>query len=296
MTSTLAEFLALETFHLSRIDICDADLGMLHALSIGVRWPHRAEDWQFMRQVGRGIAAIDEIGRVVGSAMWFPEDDNFATIGMVITSPRLQMNGAAQWLMGHAMRDLAGYDLGLNATRAAERLYRSLGFRDERLVYQFQGEVTALPPSPELRAGETCRLATADDYLEIIALDREAFRAGRTALLAKLFACSDGIVLERAGKIIAFSLARPFGRGTVVGPVVAADDREAMLVTHPHVAKYRSQFLRMDTREANTSFTDFIRQSGLTLFDTVTTMTLGRPWTIPRDGRRTYCLAAQTLG
>lgn len=299
VSEAISESMQLESFQLSALDIAGADLAQLHALSISVRWPHRSEDWQFMRDSGRGIAAVDDIGRIVGSAMWFPEEDRFATIGMVITSPRLQMHGAAQWLMQHALADLQGYRLGLNATRPAERLYRSLGFRDEATVYQHQGEVQDPPPPPELTTGEILRPVTPEDHAALTALDRQAFRAGRTVLMQRLFPLSTGVVLERNGTIVAFSLCRRFGRGHVVGPLVAADDRDAMIVMHPHLDAYQGRFLRIDTRQPKgTPFSDLVATSGIALFDTVTTMTLGCSWTTGQQAGAplTYGLVAQTLG
>ncbi|TIU57652.1 MAG: GNAT family N-acetyltransferase, partial [Mesorhizobium sp.] len=117
-------------------DIEDVELERLHALSLSVGWPHRAEDWQFLRGSGQGFVALDEIGRVLGSAMWFGHGSGFATVGMVITSPRLQTLGAGQWLMKRVFEKVGGRDLRLNATRAARRLYLSLDFQPEKTVYQ----------------------------------------------------------------------------------------------------------------------------------------------------------------
>lgn len=62
----------VKSFELVAQDISDVDPHLLHALSAGVGWPHRPTDWDSLRQVGQGIAVVDEIGRVFGSAMWFP--------------------------------------------------------------------------------------------------------------------------------------------------------------------------------------------------------------------------------
>ena len=89
----------LKSFELFARDINDVDVELLHALSISVRWPHRPKDWDFLRRAGHGIVAVDGIGRVFGSAMWFPQGDDFATIGLVITTPRTQAQGGGRWLM-----------------------------------------------------------------------------------------------------------------------------------------------------------------------------------------------------
>jgi GNAT superfamily N-acetyltransferase len=71
----------------------------------------------------------------MGSAMWFPHGKDLATVGMVITSPRLQVLGTAQWLMKRVLFACRGRNLRLNATRAARKLYLSLGFRAEQTVF-----------------------------------------------------------------------------------------------------------------------------------------------------------------
>ncbi|MDP9810872.1 GNAT superfamily N-acetyltransferase [Rhizobium tibeticum] len=290
----------VDSFDMRIADLNTTDLDQLHALSISVGWPHRAEDWQFLRDVGEGIVAMDEIGRIMGSAMWFPYDEHFATIGMVITSPRLQSNGAGQWLMGNVLDRVAGRDLGLNATRAARRLYLSLNFTREATVYQCNGEAIA-PPELDPPAGAVPRVLEPRDLNAIGELDKAAFGADRRILLARLLTCSKGIGLIRGGKMEAFSLCRPFGRGHVIGPVVAANDEDAIAVVHPHAVRHAASFLRLDTREKDGRFSDFLSRCGLPVYDTVTTMSLGRRWLKVREGDaprqpRTYALASHTLG
>src|ERR1700737_4836497 len=99
MEGTTTERMAVDAFQMRQTDIGAVDVAQLHALSMAVGWPHRADDWHFLRTAGHGIAALDDIGRVLGSAMWFPHGSAFATVGMVITSPRLQALGTGQWLM-----------------------------------------------------------------------------------------------------------------------------------------------------------------------------------------------------
>src|SRR5215475_6459371 len=116
MDNSVSASLAIDAFDVRLSDIDTVDIDQLHALSIGVGWPHRAEDWQFLRSVGRGIAASDEIGRVLGSAMWFPHGSGLATVGMVITSPRLQSLGAGELLMRRVLQEQDGREIRLNAT------------------------------------------------------------------------------------------------------------------------------------------------------------------------------------
>ncbi|OWV89875.1 GNAT family acetyltransferase [Rhizobium sp. R635] len=289
----------VDSFEMRIADIDTVDLEQLHALSIGVGWPHRADDWQFVRELGKGVVALDEVGRVLGSAMWFPYGVDFATIGLVITSPRLQARGAGQWLMDHVLAEIPQRNLGLNATRAAKRLYRSLDFTIEAVVSQCQGEAS-LPPDVQIPPEAEIRALKRADLAAIIALDKEAFGADRTALLARILPSSSGLGLIRNGKIEAFSFCRRFGRGHVIGPVVAAGDADAIAIIRPHVAEHAGRFLRLDTREKSGAFSDFLSHCGLSVFDTVTTMSRGRPWLEVREHRagtpKIYALAGHALG
>jgi len=290
----------LESFELVLRDIADIEVEKLHALSLSVGWPHRPQDWQMLREAGRGIVAVDGIGRVLASAMWFAFGDDFATIGMVITSPRLQAHGTGRWLMDNVFTHTGSRFLGLNATRAARRLYRSLDFAFEKTVYQCQG--IAIPSAaPVLPAGTRLREVSFTDLDTLYALDYRAYGAPRSALLGQMVSVSKGVVLQRDDRIEAFSLCRRFGRGFVVGPVVASSDVDAIAVTHPHVEDHAGGFLRLDTRQKTGPFSDFLTQSGLPVYDTVTSMSLGRRWLALADkasevAPTTYALISQALG
>lgn len=288
----------IDAFEMQIGDVAGADLEQLHALSISVGWPHRAEDWQFLREVGKGVVATDDIGRIMSSAMWFRQSPDLATIGMVITSPRLQTQGTGLWLMEYALQDLEGVDLRLNATRAAQRLYLSLGFMPEKKVYQCQGVVTDAPGEPDF-SGDL-RVLGPDDLAAVMALDATAFGVARADVIEKVMAHSRGYGLFRDGVLKAFALCRRFGRGHVVGPVVASDDADAIAVVSPHIRDHEGRFLRLDTHFEAGDFALFVVRSGLAVFDTVLTMSHGKRLADFATGEAhapmTYSLISQTLG
>ncbi len=288
----------IESFALSLSDIGQVDVDKLHALSLSVRWPHRAKDWELLCRVGTGFAASDDIGRVLATAMWFPQGERFASIGMVITSPRLQTHGAGLWLMHHALNELQGRDIGLNATWAAERLYLSLGFRREASVYQHQGRARETAPLP-LPDGLSLRELTRDDAPQILDLDTRAAGYDRGALLAEILPSSTGFGLFGGDTLLAYALRRPFGRGTLIGPVVAASDHEAIAVVAPHIAAQSGTFVRLDTRRKTGDFSNSLSAAGLGLFDTVATMALGADWiaaSLPPSAPAIYGLVTQATG
>jgi hypothetical protein len=266
------------------------DIPALHNLSIGVNWPHRPKDWEMLIDLGAGLVAEDEIGRVVGSAMCWRMEPDLALVGMVITTPRLQERGAGRWLMDELSVLIGSRDQLLNATRAALPLYLSLGFRPGLTVHQYQGVVIARPKVP---AG--ARPMRLTDEPAIRALDASAFAAERGAVLGALLAVSSGTVLERGGAVAGFALCRAFGRGHVVGPVVAGSEADAVALIAPHAAAHAGAFLRVDTREPDGPLRRYVETCGLSVHETVTTMAKGRDRP-PAGPAHIYGLASQSFG
>jgi len=300
MDSPSSESLAIDVFEMRLVDINAVDLAQLHALSIAVGWPHRAEDWQFMRGIGRGIVALDEINRVLGSAMWFPYTETLTAVGMVITSPRLQALGTGQWLMKRVMTECEGLAFRLNATRAARRLYLSLDFNRQKTVFQCQGEANTSESWPRPPETADLRPLVEADLARVIDCDAQAYGVPRAKLITGLVPQSNGFGLFRSGQLAAFALCRRFGRGHVVGPVVASCDEDAIAVVAPHVAAHERHFLRLDTHLQAGQFRTFVDRAGLSVYDTVTTLSLGAEFIDPNRRNAgqpvTYALASQAFG
>lgn len=285
----------LSSFELEARDISEVDIDLLHALTISVRWPHRQKDWAFLRRVGRGIAAVDEIGRVFGSAMWFPQGEDFATIGLVITTPRAQAQGGGRWLMEQVLARCGKKNLALNSTHAAYPLYLSLGFKSEAVVNMWQGEVRAvLPELPEI-SGEITELPR-DRLAELFALDARAFSHDRSEMLRAFSEVSTILALWRDGEIVGYSMCREFGRGHQVGPTITFNSADAAHLTAAHLGPLRGRFARVDTREPYGLFSKFLENCGLQVAETVTTMSRGRRFLNARgEGPQVYGLAGHAV-
>ena len=288
----------LDPYELRAVAMASSDVPDLHELSVSVVWPHRPEDWSLAIRHGHGFVARDEIERLVGSAMWFPLGDSHAAVGMLITAPRLQVQGTGRWLMGLITEQTGERGLVLNATRPAYRLYISLGFMPMAPVFQHNGEVTGTPDMGQLPAltGASLRPFAPQDREAIMALDHGAFGLARPDVLAEVMELSHGTVLERNGRPRGFALCRKFGRGHVIGPVVAETEAEALHLIAPLVAGHRGQFLRMDTRTPDGPLRRFLVAHGMVHHDTVTRMSLGRPLPAPLGEARTFGLLNQAFG
>ena len=274
LPTTTPQSIRLDSFELAPQGISTVDVERLHELSVSVKWPHRPADWDVLRRLGRGLVALDEIGRVFSSGMWFPHGEDCATIGMVITSPRLQAHGGGRWIMERILAECSQRRLLLNSTRAAFPLYVSLGFEQQGIVNQCQGFV---PEGFEPDAGLTRDVEplALGDLTEIAALDAVAFGAPRPRLLSIFAETAEGCALRQGGQLVGFGLRRPFGRGLVIGPVVAPSEEAALAIVAGLVKGMGGSFMRIDTRQPPGPLRDFLTKAGVVQFDTVRTLTRG---------------------
>lgn len=267
-----------------------ADIDAVHGLSVEARWPHRPDDWRLVLVAGHGLVAADEGGRVMGSAMWWPFGEGLATIGMVIVSPRLQGKGTGRRLMREIFAAAGPRTIRLVATAAGQRLYESEGFRATGTITQYQGTASA----KALREDARVRPAGAGDRTAIERLDREATGGDRSHMLGLLAGVGKVAVMEEDGTVTGFAVCRAFGRGHVVGPLIAASAEDAAALAAPFVREHDGAFLRIDTPETAGAMIDFIEGAGLAQVDRVVQMTRGPA---PASGpARVLGLTNQALG
>ncbi|TWB13509.1 acetyltransferase (GNAT) family protein [Rhizobium sp. ERR 1071] len=259
------------------------------ALSRQAKWPHRAEDWNMALRLSQGAAAVDETGRVVGTILMTPYGEDCATINMVIVDENLRGRGLGRKLMDAAMA-LAGHrPLRLIATTEGLPLYRKLGFVAEGEIFQHQGHLADLAPAGDVEA------ATTDDFSAIKALDRAAFGADRRTLIDVLTDVAQVVVIRRHGRVEAFGALRTFGRGDVIGPVVASNTEDAKSLITALALRKPSEFLRVDTNESS-GLAGWLAQIGLShVGGGIAMRRPGGAGALDRDAR-IFALANQALG
>ncbi|WP_299665602.1 hypothetical protein [uncultured Ruegeria sp.] len=269
-------------------------LGKFHALTMSVFWPHRPADLALPLQVGSGWLALDEIDRPLSSAMGVPCGDDFAILGLMATTPRLQAYGSGSRLLRRILKKQAGRDLRLVATRQGYPLYQVAGFANAGLVHQHQGIARAVRP-PQPVPGVHIRPFAPSDMAALDALDLHAYGASRKTILRSLDTVSDVIVAERRGSVEGFAMSRPFGKGRVIGPLVAEQGDVAMMLAAEFFQAHAGTFLRLDTIVEDEAFEAFVSSAGLSVFNIATDMRLGR---LRRalTGPQTFALAMQALG
>lgn len=259
------------------------------ALSRQENWPHRPQDWQMALQLSSGAVALDDQGRVTGTILVTPYGAECAMINMVIVDRNVRGKGLGRRLMEQAF-DLAGdRPLRLVATTDGMPLYQKLGFVPSGTILQHQGKVA------ELAAAEGVEAAGADDLPEIKALDREAYGADREALIDALAERGKFAVIRRNGAIEGYAAIRPFGRGEVVGPVIAGSVEDAKALISFFATSRPGAFLRVDT-DSRTGIADWLGEIGLAHVGGGVAMDRPPKSVAEQTRPKVYALANQALG
>lgn len=270
---------------MSAIDITLTHLDPAHlpgalALSQQAGWPHRLEDWRFSLALSTGVVALDPAGRVIGTALTTCHDETLATVNMVIVDAAARGRGLGRQLMEAAMAAAGSRRLRLVATADGLPLYEKLGFRATGEIAQHQGVVGALPgvdiPDPP-------------DLETMTAMDAAAYGARRATLIAALAAVGQVFALPGA-----FAVRRAFGRGQVIGPVVARDADTARALIARAAAGPAGRFLRVDT-PVEAGLGPWLTDLGLVQAGGGIAMQRGADTPAP-GGFTTYALANQALG
>jgi predicted N-acetyltransferase YhbS len=267
------------------------DIPAAHALSQAVRWPHRAEDWQFVLGLGTGFVA-EEGGAVIGTGLCWKQGEHHASLGMIIVSPAHQGKGIGRELMELILAELGGRCALLNATPAGQPLYERLGFVATGTLCQHQGPMAVVPPVA-LADGTQVRLAEPEELAAIIGLANRATGMARDAIIRQLASVAEVSVLERDGALLGFSVMRRFGRGHVIGPLVAPDAEGAKALVAHWSGPYAGSFVRIDIDGAS-GLGPWLEEAGLAQVDTGVIMARNG---LPRhdDGARQFAIINQAL-
>lgn len=268
------------------------DLPQAHGLSQAVRWPHRLEDWQLTLALGQGLAAVDREDRLAGVALWWTFGEALATLGTVIVSPDVQRSGIGRRLLDAIVTAAGPRAIRLNATAEGRRLYESFGFVDVGGIRQHQG-VLAADAEPTATDAEI-RPATDADRPALLDLDRRASGGDRTAMLGALAALSAGCVAVAGDRLVGYAFCRDFGRGRLIGPVVADGEATALALVSRLALDTRG-FLRVDVPDDADVLSRWLEGAGLAGVDRVRAMLRGQ-LAPAGPGARIYGLASQALG
>lgn len=271
------------------------DLAAVHGLAHQMSWPHRPEDCANLFRLGAGTVAVDQTGDVIGAGMRWAFGRDVGTIGMMLVAREYQGHGIGRALMRTLIDDSSPRQLMLNATAEGQGLYDKLGFVATGQVRQHQVHWAggmASPAAPSVKI----RHAVASDQPALCALDAAAFGADRSALIGSLLAAGQAWVIDSAaGRPTGFAILRNFGRGSMIGPVVASDENEAIALVAAAAGAASPGILRVDVPTRAESLGAWLMAVGLPAIDTVTTMLRGT-WPATFKEPQRFGLALQAVG
>ncbi|WP_210452762.1 GNAT family N-acetyltransferase [Pantoea ananatis] len=268
------------------------DIPQVYAMSQALNWPHRHEDWAIGIELGEGVV-IEDQGEVIGSAILWRWGDKAATIGLVIVANSHQGRGLGKQLMLALLEKVPGYNVRLHATEMGKGLYEKLGFVACGKILQYQTQSLTTLPRVAIPAGLTLRSATLDDRDALVNMDQAAHGLFRPALVAHLITDNQTVILQDdEQRLKGFASLRRFGRGWVIGPVIAEDFPVAQALTAALMQGMKGEYLRMDT-DAALQLAPWLESLGLTNVDAPVTMVRGEVWVA--QGMQAFGLTTQAM-
>jgi GNAT superfamily N-acetyltransferase len=258
-------------------------------LSQEMGWPYRLEDWEVALELGQGFA-LESGGDVIGTAMWWPHGETHASAGMIIVAKAAQGRRHGALLMDALLTAAKSLSITLNSTAEGFALYERRGFVTVGTIRQHQGVPTQ---QHEAAPANLVRTMTASDADAVARLDREATGWLRPQTLRKLAQIAQGHVLLRHGAPRGYAFCRPFGRGHVIGPVVAEGMDDARALIEAALAPLGSAFVRIDTA-TSTQLGPWLESIGLAQVGEAITMVRG-PQTPATGPARMFALANQSF-
>jgi GNAT superfamily N-acetyltransferase len=259
-------------------------------LSQEMSWPYRLEDWAMALELGQGFVLRDSAGEVIATAAWWAYGEDQASTGMIIVAKAAQGRGHGARLMDALLTAAHPRTLTLNSTAEGLALYERRGFVRIGVIQQHQGVAELRHPGATV--GLVRAMATSD--LEAVArLDLQATGWARRPMLDRLIRAGDGQLLARDGEPQGYAISRLFGRGHVIGPVVAQSAADARALIQAALARLGPVFVRVDTPAAS-QLGEWLESIGLRQVGDATTMVKGtrRP---PAGPARLFALANQSF-
>ncbi|SEG86967.1 GNAT family N-acetyltransferase [Marinobacterium lutimaris] len=265
-----------------------ADLPAMCQLSFEQGWPHRVGDWLLMLEIGEAVV-LEEDAEVIGCGLRIAQGDS-ASLALILVRRACRGRGLGRLLMQTLIERSPTASLFLNATAEGAPLYRKYGFNDAGTVIQWQGICRASALGEAF--GQLEALESAD---EIVQLLKRARGVDPDALIGALRRSQQRLVgVREKDALTGFACLRRFGRGWVIGPVVAATRANAARMIEALAADLDGEFLRIDLPE-QTGLEPLMSSLGLSEVDRVSLMWRGEA-PAPLGAERLYALFSQATG
>jgi GNAT superfamily N-acetyltransferase len=257
-----------------------SDVPAAHALSMAEGWNQTPADWaRLIRLEPAGCFAARDGDMLTGTVTTTTYGGTLAWIGMMIVRPEFRGRGIGAALMRQAIEYVHGLGIScikLDATPMGRPLYQSLGFVVESELERWKGT------APTTSGREEPGLTRAGSLEPVFALDRAAYGADRSRLLAVLAAdmpdgpltsardgaAPDGFALLRAGRAASY-----------VGPIIATSTGTAVQLLDGMLARCAGSEVCLDRNLKGFFDADTLAACGLVMSRGLTRMRLGPPVT-----------------
>jgi GNAT superfamily N-acetyltransferase len=212
-----------------QMTIDDVPLGMRLKEQAG--WNQVEADWRrflAMRPDGCFVAELDgvpvgtAVGCVFGTVAW---------IAMVLVDESVRGLGIGTALVVHAVmfvEEQGATSIRLDATPLGRPVYEKLGFVPQYELARYAGtlELRACQPRASAATQPTLRVAAADDYEAIFAIDRLATHTDRREFLARLFheRRAHVHVVGRERQVEGYLTTRRGSQAVQLGPCIASGE------------------------------------------------------------------------
>lgn len=249
------------------VELGPADVRSAAALSNEIGWNQLEADWALMIALGEAFGLADREHGLVATGLALPYPPSFGWVSMVLVHAAWQRRGLGTLLLSRVVDELRERGLVpfLDATPAGRALYEPLGFRAVEPITRWRGaghggNGGSLPQVPEAAA--------------IAELDRAAFGADRSAILADLLAREGALsLIDPGGR--GFLLTRPGRAATQLGPVVASGECAALDLVAGALDGIAGPAL-IDVPDREDGLSDLLRERGFEPERPFTRMALGR--------------------
>ncbi len=197
-----------------------ADRARCSALAVSHDWGTEEKKWELLFELGEVYGVEEPGGELIATSVLTRYGAELAAVSMVLVAKSHERRGFGTRMVRHALEQADGSCVTLHAVLPGRPLYEKLGFRPFTTVEAHLG--TFDPTGANVGRTEE---AGAADYAEIARLDRDAYGADRSALMARLPHVAERIRVLRGagGGLTGYGATWRNGETTVVGPVVAPD-------------------------------------------------------------------------
>lgn len=210
-----------------------SDIPRAMELSAAEGWNQTEKDWKFlMEHPGNVCLAVEDNGKIVGTATAMIYENKVAWIGMVLVEKYHRGKGYSKLLLNEILKRLKAIKtIKLDATPAGQPVYQKFGFRNEQVINRMILESPKLGFPDLVNENLTTRTQPAD-IPEIIKYDAEIFGARRKQLIEYLIQENpENTWLVKQNSVLkGFALKRKGARFFHIGPVSADSEKEAKML------------------------------------------------------------------